>query len=234
MKSSKDNFSLSRLEYFEKSCLHYPSLLADGVNILRNFVNDNDLDICDVGCGTGVLSRLLLDKFHVQSLYAIDPDNELLNVCRSSIEPYSNGSFQCINSDGFSFLTSQKNKFDIIASSYVIHNLEQSDKIKLINSISDSLNMGGKFLLIDKIAKTQDIDLVCLNEQIGQFIEFYKPNSQFLREMKFWVTHYIEDELPKYRYTEQFLEETLSNASLNIVYNGNRKLLDTIVIAVKQ
>ena len=233
MDKHKHTFSSSRLSYFENACTHYGELLDEGVKLLKAAVGEQTVELCEIGPGIGGLTSRLLKELRVNKLFAVDCDEKLLQTCESKIS-LSVDQLSCFTqSDGQSFLEAHPNRFDVIATSYVIHNLETIEKLGLINAISGALKKNGKLLLIDKIAETDQIDASSLGSQIQQFLDFYKSNPNLQKEMIFWIGHYINDEQPMYRYTEAALETMLKNAGILMEAKTNRKLLDRAILCVK-
>lgn len=78
MESTK-RFS-NRVENYVKYRPSYPKLAIDC--LFENGINSDSV-ICDIGSGTGILSKLLLDK--VQTIYGVEPNSEMRNYAQQDL-----------------------------------------------------------------------------------------------------------------------------------------------------
>ncbi|SHE98186.1 class I SAM-dependent DNA methyltransferase [Caloramator proteoclasticus] len=99
-------------------------------------IKDN-LNILDVGCGTGILESFLL-KYNPNSITAVDISEKMIDVAKSK---YNYSKINFIAQD----IMEHKGLYDLI----IIYSAYPhfSDKNALINHLSNMLNKGGKLVV---------------------------------------------------------------------------------------
>lgn len=146
--------SLDRVRnHFEGEAFEYDSLIdrlipfykEQNEVMLAVVPQDRSLKLkaLDLGCGTGILSHLLLSAFPNLEITAFDLAKNMLDVCQSNLSLYSNR------------LTLQRGNFgqddlgenyDIVVSGLSVHHLCDFDKQKLYKRVFDAMNPGGIFV----------------------------------------------------------------------------------------
>src|SRR3990172_8345601 len=117
---------------FREETLHYAGLKS-GERVL------------DVGCGTGVLTRMAAKA--VGSAVGIDPAPKMIDIARKNvIIENSNAEFRLAVIENFPF---EDNSFDCVLSSFMIHHLPPDLKLKGLAEVHRVLKPGGRFLAVD-------------------------------------------------------------------------------------
>ena len=225
-------FSSQHLEFFEKSCKHYSTILNDAIETLVSKKGNHYRQILELGVGTGGLTQLLMASLEFEKYNALDIAPELLTIASNKLVNTNNINF--ISSDSVEFLDSTKQEFDLIVSSFLVHNLPFGYKTKLFKKIAEKLKNGGAFLIIDKISQNDSTDFSSLNRQIGEFFEY--QNGLSLEDhfsLEFWVTHYIEDESDDKRYSEKDVISFSVESGLVPLHKGTRYNMDTYFLFTK-
>lgn len=102
---------------------------------------DNNLDIMDFGCGTGVLGFEFIEN--AKSLLGIDTSQGMLDVYNEKAKNLSNVESKNINLE----VDTLDRTFDLIVSSMAFHHLDHPEK--MLSKFSKMLNSGGEILIID-------------------------------------------------------------------------------------
>ncbi len=105
-KNVKTRFS-DRVDNYVKFRPSYPS---KAIEYLTEIGISKKSDVADIGSGTGIVSKLLIDK--VNNLYGIEPNNEMRNAAEKDLCKYSNyisinGSAETttLNNESIDFIT---------------------------------------------------------------------------------------------------------------------------------
>lgn len=143
-------------EKFDENAEHYDKIrkliipkFDDLYNITTELANSKKENpkILDLGVGTGLLSKYLLERYNTAEFTLIDLSEEMLKVAMSRFK--ENQNFKYVLGD---YLKHDfEDKFDIVISSLSIHHLEDEDKRKLYNKVFNALNDEGIFLNSDQV-----------------------------------------------------------------------------------
>ncbi len=108
-------------------------------SIKNNIKLDENMNILDFGCGTGLLIFPLIEK--VGAVHGIDLSPNMLDILKEKGKDYKNLTTELT---GIFEITST---FDLIMSSMVMHHIE--DITKLAKKLYDSLNPNGVIAIAD-------------------------------------------------------------------------------------
>ncbi|MCC7553590.1 MAG: class I SAM-dependent methyltransferase [Methanobacteriaceae archaeon] len=111
-----------------------------------DFKGDNP-KVLDLGAGTGLLSKYLLEKYPNAEITLVDLADKMLNKARERFKDCTN--FKYVNDDYLNCNFSEK--FDIVISSLSIHHLKENDKKLVYKKAYDLLNENGIFLNADQV-----------------------------------------------------------------------------------
>jgi SAM-dependent methyltransferase len=117
--------------------LSFDHVLVPIIFRLLNTINSND-SIIDVGCGTGVLSRILSNKYN--HVIGIDPSVKSIQIARNYCLEKHNITFEESFIEDYYTLV----KHDICLANMVLMDAANLDQV--INSISDLLSINGIFI----------------------------------------------------------------------------------------
>ena len=98
--------------------------------------------ILDLACGTGILTRLIAQKFPDSTVLGVDITQSYLDVAKSNSKSFKNISFICQDAEDLKV----EQKFDSIVSSYIP---KYCDAQTLIKKCVSCLNPNGKIILHD-------------------------------------------------------------------------------------
>lgn len=106
------------------------------------------LNILELGCGTGNLSRILVEQFPQGELTVVDLSEEMLAQTKSKLQKLGRSVHTVAN--GFMEVTFPENHFDLVVSSLALHHVLDEDKPALYGQIFKWLKPGGKFRCADQ------------------------------------------------------------------------------------
>lgn len=153
-------------EKFDENAEHYDKIrkliipcFDDLYNITTELANSKKESpkILDLGAGTGLLTKYLLEKYPEAEFTLIDLSEEMLKIAKNRFK--GNNNFKYVVTDYSTY--DMADSFNMVVSSLSIHHLEDEDKKKLYKKVYNSLNQGGIFLNADQvIGSTPDIDKI--------------------------------------------------------------------------
>ena len=160
----------------------------------RNFILEKESRcVLDLGCGDGVLSRIVLGLDEKASITLVDGSQEMLDQAAERLGSQANLSY--LES---SFQDLVKNDpiegfFDLVMSSLAIHHLSGEDKVSLYEYIYGRLNPGGYFINIDVVLAPTD-ELEAWYMQVWEeWIERRKAEGKTDRDFSDIIRRYKEN-----------------------------------------
>lgn len=125
----------------------------DVIASLLPFTPDQKLTVLDLGCGTGSLSQLVLDRFPNAHVHAVDSAENMINAFKTRFQ----NKFHQITTHAMDFdeLTIDAT-FDLVLAGLSVHHLSHERKKALFKTLVKKMNAGGIFVLRDLFAAPND------------------------------------------------------------------------------
>lgn len=133
--------------WIRKAVPGYDEMFAIARELLP-FPEGTEVDVLDLGAGTGLFSRLVLGKYPRGRFVLVDVAEKMLDVARERFRGQP-GQFICRVDDYRSLR--EEECFDLVISAFSIHHLADPDKRTLFARVHAALRTGGIFLNIDQI-----------------------------------------------------------------------------------
>jgi tRNA (cmo5U34)-methyltransferase len=110
--------------------------------------------VLDMGCGDGILGRLLLDTFPSANAVFADFSDPMLDAARSKLSGNLRATVVKVDFSSPEWLNAVKSHtpFDIVVSGFAIHHLPDKRKRRLYAEIYDVLSPDGVFLNLEHVA----------------------------------------------------------------------------------
>jgi tRNA (cmo5U34)-methyltransferase len=107
----------------------------------------------DLGCGTGAVSKRLLDKFPKTELTCLDMTERMLDLAKQRLSAQGDVRYVLSDFDHFEF----DGPYDVIISSLALHHiLTDQDKKRMYHKIFDALLPRGSFYNADLVQGSND------------------------------------------------------------------------------
>jgi tRNA (cmo5U34)-methyltransferase len=167
----KEKFSREAKTYDDNTFVipHYDNILHDVVDLI-DYPNNANIKVLDLGCGTGTVINLIKNRFSNSEIYAVDFSEEMLSVAKAKNKGISSDKF--ILNDILKVNISELPKFDVIISTFVLHNYKEEDFYEIF--FGNAIQM----LTPDGILIIGDL-VLCEQEDIRSF-----ENQNFLNNMR--------------------------------------------------
>ncbi|MEM6396732.1 MAG: class I SAM-dependent methyltransferase [Bacteroidota bacterium] len=132
-------------------------------------LNDKNIRILEIGCGTMHLTRRLAEISDCH-IIGVEIDKEIVQYLKKKSDMYPDGklefvkqiasrnesSVKIINSNAINY--NSKDKFDFIVSSFAEHHIKPHSKTAYFNNVYSLLKTGGSFIIGDEFLRQYDED----------------------------------------------------------------------------
>ncbi len=185
-------------------------------------------NILEIGCGGGYFTEYLLKYNPGLKIDALDISLEMIEGAKTRLKEWKkNINFIC--EDGSDFLEQCGKSYDLILSSWTVHNFSWQEKIKFFKNILGRLSKGGKLFLLDKIytdgfwEREKRFNLVC--ERYERYL-----TGKLRKEI---INHTKKDFSDEYRMEETLIREKLREIGFREIVILDREAEEVILIACK-
>ncbi len=168
---------------------YYPQMVEALVSALP-FDHDDAFNVLDLGCGTGTVSRAVLDAFPCARLTCLDIAENMLGIARRRLSSAQDARF--VHADFYHYGFDRQ--YHAVVSSLALHHLvTPQDKLDFYEKIYDALKPGG-------ILVNADVVLASTDTLQRQYMEHWK--SFMLRALpqdeveNVWIPKHYEEDRP--------------------------------------
>lgn len=150
----------------------------------------------EIGCGTGVTTKALLEARDDVTVTAIDNEPAMLAQARANLPEFVDaGRLRLVEADALSALREvPARSLDIVASAYAIHNFLDDYRTLVLGEIFRVLRPGGVFVNGDRYGLDDSLEHTRLTQsEVRRYFEVLMPLGRHdLLEQ--WVLHHFSDD----------------------------------------
>ncbi|MEG1257268.1 methyltransferase domain-containing protein [Clostridium sp.] len=122
---------------------------TDNIIHSKHIDRDKELKILDFACGTGYITKSLLDKSEKYKITSVDQSSKMLE----KLKDVNNHRVKMVKSDGIEFLKATNEKFDVIFFGWALSYFNHHELLKLFNNV---LKPQGILAIITNVHGTLD------------------------------------------------------------------------------
>lgn len=188
----KSNFEEKALGYdtLTKNIIPYYEEMLNALLIAAPFSKDDNIDVMDLGCGTGMVALKAKQIFPNAKITCVDLSPNMLELAKARLSPFNGIDYRITDFYEMSF----SNKYHMIVSSLALHHLlNDNDKKTFYQQIYNSLNSGGVFYNADVVLGSSDF---IQEKYISKWIEFMKKQYSLEEIMNERLPRYYEEDTP--------------------------------------
>ena len=208
----KDHFEKEAAEFdgiIRKLIPHYDRMIAALVSIIP-FREDQHFGVLDLGCGTGAVSRAIVDKFPKVELTCVDLSEKMLQMAKTKL----GDQIECIQADFNAFEFPQQ--YDLIVSSLALHHLvTDNDKLMFYKKIYSALKPDGQFINIDVVLASSEVLQSVYMKKWKEFMAEHVTREEI--EQK-WLPNYAAEDHPAPMLTHLDMMKSCGFNNIDVVY----------------
>jgi tRNA (cmo5U34)-methyltransferase len=167
---------------------HYEEMHQKVIECI-DFDKNRELNILDLGIGTGETALGLLKKFPKSRLTGVDLSPKMFRVAKNRLKEFSK-QVGFVESDMIEFEPSQK--YDVCVAVLSVHHLTQKEKQQLFVKIFNSLNEKGIFVIGDLIIGDSEKE----TNQLEKQWEEHLIKTLGKKEAENWMKIYRKEDIP--------------------------------------
>ena len=134
-------------DWMKKALPNYDDLFGTAVSVIP-FDTKAQIDVLDLGAGTGLFSKHVLEKYPQARFILYDVADKMLELAQERFRQ-QHSQFSYIVGDYRNLQVT--NEFDLVISSLSIHHLADAEKVMLFRSVHKILRKPGVFINIDQV-----------------------------------------------------------------------------------
>lgn len=168
---------------------HY-SEMVNALVLSISFEKETPINVLDLGCGTGTISKAILEKYPKAKFTIVDISQNMLKIAEKKIGSKSIYQNHCIDFYELNLVE----KYDVVASSLALHHLiTDEDKKIFYSKIFDMLKINGIFLNADVVLGSNEH---FQNVYMKKWITFMNESYSMEEIINNWLDKYKKEDKP--------------------------------------
>jgi tRNA (cmo5U34)-methyltransferase len=157
---------------------------------------DGTVRAIEIGCGTGITTRALLEARDDLDLTSLDNEPTMLGQARENLAPFiAAGRLRLVEADALSALGALPTEsIDLVASAYTTHNFLDSYRILVLAEIFRVLRPGGTFVNGDRFALDDSLAQTRFTQtEAKHYFDVFGGLGRY-DMLEQWIIHLFSDE----------------------------------------
>lgn len=203
-----------------------------GIELLNNFDSHAEINILEIGAGTGLTTQEISRVMPNAKITSIDLERVMLDQAKAKnldsdivfIEADVNDFLNYANQNGI--------KYDAVVTAYTLHNFNHTFRSEVLAGIYGILKDDGVFINGDKIIHDdQEEYKKVYQEQIKKYDVYDSIGRSDLKRE--WIDHYTLDDSEEIRLVEGTYKNSLKNLGFKEIKTIYRKMLEAVIVCKK-
>lgn len=192
MESIKKHFEEEAAEYdgIIKNLIPYYSGMVEAIVNSMPFRASDCIEVIDLGCGTGTVSRAVKNACPHAKLTCLDISGKMLQIASGKLREAQDTTYINCSFTEFEF----DKRYDAVVSSLALHHLvTREDKLDFYKKIYSGLNPGGVFINADLVLASADTLQAIYMKQWKNFMYKNVPADEVEKR---WIPANLEEDSP--------------------------------------
>jgi len=192
MEKIKEHFEQEAKEFDEiilKLIPYYDQMIEALLSAIP-FERDSEIEVIDLGCGTGNIIKRVKEEFPMAKLTVLDLSEQMIEMTKLKLDGYEEVKYYVDDFYNFKF----PNKYDVIISSLALHHLiSDEDKKEFYQKIYNALSSKGVFYNADVLlGSNQQLQEIYMKKWKG----FMSKSCSIEEVENTWLPKYREEDSP--------------------------------------
>ena len=145
-KANQEQFNISDDNYHEEKFFKsHQEFLEKNVQEILTRLGRDDIKIIDIGCGTGILTKIIYKRTKNSKIFCLDISEKMLLRLKNQLNPGDVKRSKFICGDALEYFKKTDERFDLITVSGALHHI--FDYLDVIDASSKRLNEKGIFFM---------------------------------------------------------------------------------------
>jgi ubiquinone/menaquinone biosynthesis C-methylase UbiE len=203
-----------------------------GKELLNNFDSHAEINILEIGAGTGLTTQEISRVMPNAKITSIDLEKVMLDQAKAKNLDSDIVFVQVDVNDFLNYANQNGIKYDAVVTGYTLHNFSHTFRSEVLAGICGILKDGGIFINADKIAHDdKDKYMKVYKDQIEKYNVYDSIGYSDLKQE--WVDHYQVDNQKEIILIEGVHKKELKKLGFKDIQTTYREMLETVVVYKK-
>lgn len=182
--------------FLRKICPAVITMSEEVADFVAKLPEEESKSIFEIGCGTGITTRYLLDAQPKATIVAVDNAPAMIRQAREFLdEPVMSGRVTLHETDALAALQAlPDHSMEVVASGYAVHNFLHGYRARVLEEVFRVLKPGGWFVNGDRYGiDDEKTHLLTIQDEVKQYFRIFREENR-LDLLEQWIVHLFSDE----------------------------------------